>query len=174
MKKALISATLLILTIAMVLGLSSCFGEKITLVNKTIHGVSLDIPSDFGEFTDKDNAKISVDEDSTASITVSPLVDAEGLTPEIWDENTYKTNVLKGFNDLQMINYSNTETVGGVKAVKAHYTAKNDNDIEIEAYSFLFFTDDGKFQSISFNYNETGDTSLKENIDAIINSIKLS
>lgn len=169
MKKLLVVMAALILSFSLV----ACAEEEITLQSQTISGLTLDVPSDFGEFSEvADQIKMATNEDSTATITISERVDAQGVTADLWDQETFIASTLSGFGDSQVLEFSNTKTVAGFPAVFAHYTAKNANDAVVEGYMYFIYFDDGTYQSIAFSFNKDGDSSLKQNINAIMNSLK--
>lgn len=169
MKKLLTLMMALILSMSLV----ACGGEEITLQSQTVNGLTFDVPSDFGEFSELDNqVNIAVNEDSTASITLSERVDAQGITADLWDEETFITTALSGFGDAQVLEFSNTASAAGSPAVFSHYTAKNSNDAPVEGYMYFIYYNDGTFQSIAFSFNKDGNSSLKQNINAIMDSLK--
>lgn len=167
MKKLIVLMMVLILSLSLV----AC-GEEITLVSTTVNDLTFDVPSDFGEFADSQGVMVAKNDDSTATIAVSGRMDAEGVTTDLWDEQTYIENVLAGFAELEVLEFNNAQTIAGTTAVFAHFTAKNNSNIAIEAYSYLIYFDDGNYQTISFNTNVEKDTSLKQNMDAIVSSVK--
>lgn len=169
MKKLIVLMMVLALTLSMV----ACGGEEITLQSQTVNNLTLDIPSDFGEFSEvAEQIKMAINEDNTATITVSDRVDAEGVTADLWDEEIFIENVLTGFGDLEVLEFSNSETAAGTTAVFAHYTGKNSSDVETEGYNFFLYFDDGTYQSIAFSFTKDSDSSLKQNLTAIIGSMK--
>ncbi len=166
---------LLVLMMALILSLSfiACGGEEVTLQSQTVNELTLDVPSDFGEFSEiAEQIKLAANEDSTATITVSERVDAQGVTIDLWDEETFIASALNGFGDLQVLEFSNTASAAGSPAVFAHYTGKNSGDVPVEGYMYFIYYDDGTFQSIAFSFNKDGDTSLKQNINAIMDSMR--
>lgn len=169
MKKLFVFMMALIVCISLV----ACGGEEVTLQSQTVNKLTLDIPSDFGEFSDvAEQIKMATNEDSTATITISERVDAQGVTADLWDEETFIANVLTGFGDLQVLEFNNTMTAAGTSAVYAHYTGKNSSDVEMEGYSYFLYFDDGTHQSIVFSHIKGEDSSLKQNLTAIIDSMK--
>ena len=169
MKKVLVLVMALIFSLSLV----ACGGEEITLQSQTVNNLTLDIPSDFGEFSDvAEQIKMAINEDSTATITLSERVDAQGVTADLWDEETFVENVLTGFGDLQVLEFNNTVTAAGTTAVYAHYTGKNSSDVETEGHNYFLYFDDGTYQSIAFSYITDKDSSLKQNLTAIVDSMK--
>ncbi|NLY43390.1 MAG: hypothetical protein GX066_05375 [Clostridiaceae bacterium] len=169
MKKLLTLMMVFILSLSLV----ACGGEEITLQSQTVNGLTFDVPSDFGEFEDfQSQFKVAKNADSTASIAVSGRIDAEGITADSWDEELYSAIVLGSFAESQLLEFSNTDTVAGAPAIFAHYTGKNAKDIEVEGYNYYVYYDDGTYQSIAFTFFKDGNSSLEQNITAILNSIK--
>ncbi len=164
----------LMIVLAISLSLTACGGEEVTLQSQTVNNLTLDVPSDIGEFTDvSDNVKMAYNDDSTAGITISGRVDAQGITADMWDEETYTTTVLSEFGDLQVLEFSTSETVAGSSAVYAHYTGKNSGDVEIDCYNYMLFFDDGTFQSVAFNFTKDADSYLKKNLSQVIESMRV-
>ncbi len=169
MKKLI--ALLMVLTIF--LSFTACGGEEITLQSQTVYDLTLDVPSDFGEFSEvAEQIKMAKNEDNTATITVSERVDAQGVTADLWDQETFIANVLSGFGDLEVLEFSNTEAVAGTTAVFSHYIAKNSGDVEVEGYNYFLYHTNGTYQSVAFSFTKGNDTSLKQNLTAIIESMK--
>ncbi len=177
MKKSisLLLSTLMVFT--MVFGLTGCGEKEVTLVNKTVNALSFDTPDDFGEFAETQGVMIATNEDSTASITVSTIGDAQGYAVTDWTEESYKQAAIPNFTDVKFLEFNTNATVDDMPALYAHFTAKNSKGVEFENYSYIIYfpLDDGAtmFQSISFAANKSVDSSLKSNIDTIINSIKI-
>ncbi len=168
MKKLLV----LMMAITLSLSLAAC-GEDITLQRQTVNDITLDIPSDFGEFNEvAEQIYMAKNEDSTATITISERVDAQGITPDLWDEEAFVANVMVGFNEPQVLEFSNTETALGTAAVYARYTGRNSSDVEVEGYSYILYFDDGTYQSVAFSFTKDKDSALKQNLTSIIDSMK--
>ncbi len=169
MKKVLV----LIITLIISLSLTACGSNEVTLQSKTVYGLTLDVPTDLDEFSNvSDRVKAAYNSDNTAGITISDRVDGGGITADFWDEETYIENILAEFDGLQVLEFSNSETVAGTKAVYAHYEGNNSNDVEVEAYNYMLFYDDGTFQSVAFNFIKGEDSFLKKNISKVIESIR--
>lgn len=166
-----------LLTLMMVfilsIGIMACAEEKVTLQSTTVNGLTLDVPSDFGAFEDVEGQiKMSKNENSTSVIAISERVDAQGLTADSLDQQTFVENVLSSFEDLQVLEFSNAKTIAGVPSVFAHYSGKNTSNVEVEGYTYLLYHDDSTFQSIAFNFTKGADSSLTQNITTIIDSMK--
>jgi hypothetical protein len=169
MKKFLALMMALILSVSLI----ACGGEEITLQSQTVNGLTFDVPSDFGEFNDiADQIKMAVNEDSTATITLSERVDAQGITADLWDKETFIEAALSGMGDVQVLEFSNTASAVGSPAVFSHYTAINASDAPVEGYMYFIYYNDGTYQSIAFSFNKDGNSSLKQNINAIMDSLK--
>lgn len=169
MKKIFTLITVLILS----LSFAACGKEKITLQSQTVNGLTLDVPSDFGAFEEvEEKIKMSKNADSTSVITISERVDAQGLTADSWDKETFTQSVLRSFGDLQVLEFSNAKTIAGVPAVFAHYSGKNTSNVDVEGYTYFLYHDDDTYQSIAFNFTKGVDSSLTQNLSAIMDSMK--
>lgn len=163
----------LMISLILCLSLAACGEEEITLQNKIVNGITLNVPSDFGKFEDYDEQiKLAKNEDNTSSISISERVDAHGIIADSWDEQAFLENILSGFGDAKILEFSNAKTVAGVPTVFAHYVGKNSSDVEVEGYSYFLYHDDGTYQPIAFSFTKGADTSLTKNLTAIVDSIK--
>lgn len=160
-----------------VFSLVGCSDKKVTLTNKTVNGISFDVPDDFKDFNKKEESTLATDEDSTASIAVSDVLDAEGMPIEGWTKDSYKELMLSSFSNVEIIEYKSDVTISNSKAIYVHYTAKNSNNVEIEGHNYLIYHpgegDAQTCQTLAFAYNKNTDTSLKSNMEAIKNSISV-
>lgn len=177
MKKLITSILSLLMALTMIFGLTGCGEEKVTLTNKTVNGLSFDVPDDFSDFVEKQSVMVASNEESTASIAVSPTGDAAGYAAEDWTEESYKEATLPSYADVSFIEFKTDASVSGLIAVYAHFTATSPNGVELETYNYLIYfpVDDGDplFQSVTFTYNKDGSTSLKSNIDTVKSSLKV-
>lgn len=160
------------MALSIILSLVACGGEEITLESRTVNGLTFDVPSDIGEFSENAQIQTAANKDNTAVITISERIDAEGVTADLWDEEVYAATMIGGLEGAQLLEFSNSETVAGADTVYAHYTAKNSNGAEVEGYNYMFFFDDGTYQSLAFNFTKGSDTYLQKNLTTVINSIK--
>jgi len=167
----------LLVALTLTFGLTGCGEDKVNFTNKTVHGLSFDVPDDFCEFAEKQGVMVSSNEESTASIVVSPVGDAYGYAAADWTEESYTEATVPNHTDVSFIEFNTDATVSSLTAVYAHFTAKNSNGIELETYNYLIYfpVDDGDpmFQSIAFAMGKDADTSLKVNIDAVLSSLKV-
>jgi len=177
MKKLSITVLSLLMTLIMIFSLTGCSEEKVTLTNKTVSGLSFDVPDDFSEFAENQGTMIATNKESTASIGVSVAGDASGYPAADWTQESYIQSVLANYSDVNIIEFDANATVSGSTAVYAHYIVKDSDGSEREAYNYIIYLpeNDGvpMFQSITFAFSKSVDTSLKENIDAIRNSLKI-
>lgn len=162
------------LAAAMALSLVACGSDPVTLAPKTINGLSIDIPSDFGAFTEQTSGAIATNEDTTGNISVSVAEDAGGLTPADLDQDTYQQMALADATDVQFETYDNAADCNGIPAIFVKCTMKNANDVAVTMYAYILFHEDGTLQSVHIAYNSDTDNSVKANIDAITKSIKLA
>lgn len=172
MKKQMKRIFSVMLAFAMVVGLTAC-GEEVTLSSKQVNGVTIDVPSDFGEFQDSGQMKMAKNEDSSANITVSERIPAQGMKPGDFDEVAYKEQQFSTFTDVSIEKYDNNAACDGVTALYAHATGTSENDVKLDLYNYIIFFDDDTYQSILLAYSSEADTSLKGNADTIMNNIKL-
>ncbi len=172
MKKIITIAISALLGVTMMVGLTGC-GEKITLTSQTINGITLDVPSDFGAFGEKSGLMLAANEDSTATIAITPVQDAGGGTADAFDQETYQSTQMSTFTDVEFVEFNNNTTLNGVPALYAHANGKNSSGVPLEVYNYILFYEDGTFQSIVFSFSADNDSSLEENIKTVIDSIKI-
>lgn len=177
MKKIATLALSLLMVMALVLGITACNEEEtVTLINKNVKGLTFDDPSDFGDFAEKDGSMLSTNKDSTASIQASEVMDTEGFTINDWTVEDYK-EALASYSNVQILEFKTDVTVSSNPTLYARYTAKNSNGAEIEAYNYIIFYlfDNGndKYQGVTFVFSKNDASSLKSNIDAVRNSLKV-
>ena len=168
MKKLLVTA----LTLGILLALTACGGEAITLATKTVNGISMSVPSDFGEFAEKDGAMVAANKDNTATISITAAGDGGGLVPADIDQDTYQQQAYSGVSDVEFSSYNNAASCNGIPAISAVCKVKNAKGIAVMTYSYLLFHEDGTIQGVSLNYNTDVSNSVKDNVDAMANSIK--
>lgn len=167
MKKLLATTLALVLMLA----LAACSAEPITLAAKSVNGISVEVPSDFGDFSDNNGAMIASNEDKTASISVSAAADGGGFTSADIDQDTYAELSFPG-KEVEFSAFDNAASINGTPAISAVCKMKNANGVDVTSYSFLLFHEDGTVQGVSVNYNNDVDSSAKDNADAIVKSIK--
>jgi hypothetical protein len=161
----------------MIIGLAGCGEKKATLTNKTIYGLSFDVPDDFKDFIEKQGIMVSTNKESTASIAVSDIADAQGYALADWTKESYTQATIPNYTDVNFLDFNIEATISGSPALYSHYTTKNSNGVELESYSYIVYflvegNDATMFQSITFSFNKDADSSLKANIDVIKNSVK--
>lgn len=120
---------------------------------------------------------LSTNQESTASIAVSEVLDAMGIAPADYSKEYYTQAIIPSYTDVNFIEFKTDVTVSYATAVYAHFTGKSASGLAIETYSYLIFypvdDGDGKFQSIVFSFAKDSNNSLKENIDAVKSSLKI-
>ncbi len=159
------------LALGMILALTAC-AAPIKLVTTTANGILIDVPSDFGAFADKNGSMIATNSDGTASISVAAVGDGGGLTPADIDQDTYQQQAYPNNSDVEFVAFDNAADCNGIPAVSAICKFKNSSDVDVTAYSYVLFFEDGTIQGISVNYNTDNKSSAKDDIDAIVKSIK--
>ncbi|HOB19276.1 MAG TPA: hypothetical protein PK830_05180 [Candidatus Atribacteria bacterium] len=176
MKKSGILVLSVIMALVLIFSLAGCGKEKVTLSTRTVYGLKFEVPDDFGEFEpNQDGIMLAADEDSTASITVSDITVASGHRAGSWTQESYQEAILQGLTDIKLIEFDNNVKISYLTAVYAHFTAKNSKGADVEVYNYLIYwpEEDGQafYQGISFNMNKNADTSLKDNIEVILESL---
>lgn len=183
MKKPSTIVLCLIIALTMLIGLTGCgeeesasSEEKTILSNKTINGLSFDVPDDFSEFTESQSVMLSTNEESTASIVVSEELDMRGIRPEEISKEYYLETVIPSYTDVNFIEFKTDVAVSHTTAVYAHFTTTKSDGLEVEAHAYLIYLPvddgDGKMQSVMFSFAKDTDSSLEKNIDAVKSSLK--
>lgn len=173
MKKIMSVLVLAALSLTMMFGLAGCGGE-VTLAAKTIEGISIDMPSDFGEFTDQSGMQLAANEDQTATITVSATADGQGIKPTDFSQEDYRQQIFPGKNNVEFVKFDNASDCNGIPAIFSECKMKNSSDVSVTTNTYILFHEDGKIQTVNIAYNTEEDSSAKANIDAILKSIKAS
>lgn len=168
MKKLLV----LILALGMTLSLVACGGEKITLASQTAGGVTIDVPSNYGDFADDSGMALATDEDSQANIAIGVATDAQGFTPADFDEATFAALNFPENPDIAFETFNNAAEVNGVPAVYSKCTLTNEANAEVTIHTYVMFWEDGTLQKVEVTYATGKDTSTETNIDAILKSIQ--
>lgn len=140
------------MALGVILALIACGGEPVTLAARATNGISIDVPSDFGEFADKDGAMVAVSKEETATISVSAVGDGGGLKPSDIDQDTYQQQAYPVNSDVEFVDYDNAASCNGISAISAICKIKNSNGAAVTAYSYLLFYEDGTIQGVSINY----------------------
>lgn len=166
------------LALVVALGLTACGGgdepevkKEVALKTQTINEMTLDVPEDFGEFADANGTMLATDPSKMSSIVISAVADGQGTTPEQFTEEAFKAGNLTTFTDVEMLEYSNDTEFAGVPVVIAHFNAKNSKGAAIEMYNYVFFFEGGALQTVAFSFSRDADSSLKTNIDQVLESI---
>lgn len=162
-----------VMVLAMVVSLTAC-GEEITLESRTVNGVTLSVPGDFGEFAANGAVQMAADEDSTAGIAVSEKADAQGFTASDYDQDTYQQAYTTNYTDVTFETFDNSSELDGNSALYVKFNATTSNDVKLTIYSYIVFFEDGTCQSVALDYTVDADTSLETNIDSVLKSIKMS
>ena len=176
MKKALSVILMAALSLTLMFGMTGCGEEKVTLTNKTVNGLSFDVPDDFSDFAETQEVMLSKNEDSTASIVVSKELDMSGIRPEDITKEYYQQTVIPNYTDVSFIEFKTNVSVSHTTAVYAHFTTKKADGLEVEAHAYLIYLPaqdgDGKMQSVMFSFTKDTESSLEANIDAVKSSLK--
>ena len=172
MKKRFTHIICMLMVFIMAFNFTAC--GSVELESKTIKGVTLNIPSDFGEFKESDGISTATDEDSTCAIVISEKGDAQGIKPTDYEEDTYEQAYMGTYTDTSFVKFDNKAKIDGNPTLFAQFKGTNSKNVKLVVYSYIIFFDDGNCQSISFSYADKRDTSLEENIDSITKSIKIA
>ena len=186
MKKLLV----LMITFAMTLSLAACGGgegtaesEKdasvpatsdITLESKEANFTTLLVPSDFGDFYDKDGYAIA--EGTNSSIVVTPTI-----IPDIRIEDVTEDYLLslmgETYSNIEVLAFENPVTIAGVDAILFQFTGDSNSSGKNRTvcHLSLFFSIEGQDceQQLVFTYDTEANTSLEAYLTDIIESISL-
>lgn len=148
--------------------------SDITLVSKEANFTTLLVPSDFGEFYDKDGYAVA--EGTNASIVVTPTIEPdiriEGITED------YMVDLMKDtYSNIKVLSFDNPVTIAGVDAVSFLFTGDGatSGKNKTVCHLTLFFSIEGQDceQQLSFTYDTGANTSLEAGLADIIESISL-
>lgn len=180
----------LMMTLVMTLSLAACGGNgeatqptndsqapaasDIKLGSKEANFTTLLVPSDFGEFQDKDGYAVA--EGKNASIVVTPTIE-----PDVRIENITKDYMvdLMGdtYSNIKVLAFDNPVTIAGVDAVSFRFTGDGNTSGKNKTvcHITLFFSINGQDceQQVSFTYDTGANSSLEANLTDIIKSISL-
>ncbi len=170
MKKLLAFA----LAIMVPLSLAACGETEVALETKTVNGVSMSVPGDFGSFADHDGAQMALNEDKTCVITVGGPLDGGGFAPSNVDEDSFLQSMYTGTEGVEVLSYDNTADCNGTPAVICSFATKNSSGIDLTSYAVMLFLEDGTVQPLSFSFSTGTDSALESNIDTVIASVALA
>lgn len=183
MKKILV----IIMAIVMTFSLVACGGDggsaepasdvmapDVTLATKEANFTTLLVPSDFGEFYDKDGYALA--EGTNASIVVTPTIEPDVRIEDITEE--YMVNLMEStYSNIEVLAFNNPVTIAGVDAVSFQFTGDGatSGKNKTVCHITMFFSIEGQDceQQVSFTYDTGANTSLEANLNDIIESISL-
>ncbi len=174
MKKFFKHGVALLLAACMMVCFTACGDEEVALASRTVKGVTLDVPEDFGKFEknkDIDNGVVAKDENALANIVVTSPVDAQGATATDLKKKDFKETF--GFTDDQILEFDNKAKVGDLPAVYSHTVNENKKGVTTEQHLYYIFLADGTYQNVVLSYSKDEESSLSKNIDAVRNSISV-
>lgn len=187
MKKLLVFMMALIMT----LNLAACGGNAgsaeadpdesapvasdITLVSREANFTALVVPSDFGEFYDKDGYAVA--EGTNASIIVTPTIVPDIRIEDITED--YMLDLMVDtYSNIKVLSFENSVTIAGVDAIFFQFTGDGatSGKNKTVCHLTLFFSIDGQDceQQLIFTYDTGANTSLEANLTTIIDSITLN
>jgi hypothetical protein len=185
MKKAIALILAVLVAFTMLFAFVGCSGEtdadetttlkaEIKLVKKSAYGLSMTLPEEFADFTEKTEGT-KVTSFNGASVVVTDLVDASDIPLDSWTEEDYLTEGLANTVEPKILEFKKDAKVSGYDALFVHYSVKDASGNSFEGYNYAIYypLEDGKtaYQSITFTTVSTGETSLKANIDAVLASL---
>lgn len=180
----------LMATLAMTISLSACGGDggsakpaadttapassEIELVRKEGNYTSLLVPSDFGEFYDKDGYAVA--EGPNSSIVITPTTETDTDVDDINEE--YMVEALSDvYSNIKVLAFDNPANIAGVDSVCFLFTGDSDSTGQNNTICqiIMFFSIDGVNceQHIAFTYNTSENTSLEASLAEILPSISL-
>jgi len=146
----------------------------VTLVNKEANFTTLLVPSDFGEFYDKDGYAVA--EGTNSSIVVTPTIVPDVRIEDITEE--YMVDLMGNtYSNIEVLAFDNPVTIAGVDAVSFQFTGDGatSGKNKTVCHITMFFSIEGQDceQQVSFTYDTGANTSLEANLNDIIESISL-
>ena len=176
MKKFLV----LVALIVMVFSVAACGGggaeqdaPEVALTPQTLKNVTISLPEDF---TQKDTYE-DISESLSSNVPDIGLAVVEVVAPiEMgWsaadcNDETVISRESQQATDIEVIEWNNADVISDLETFSAHYTYVI-NDIKTEHYLFDVFHGDGTLTRIEIHFNPANNSTLQENIDAIIDSI---
>jgi len=186
MKKLLV----LMMALVMTLSLAACGGDggsaesdpdvsapaasDITLGSKEANFTTLLVPSDFGEFYDKDGYAVA--ESANANIVVTPTIVPDERIEDITED--YMLALMEdSYSNIEVLAFDNPVIIAGVDAVSLLFTGDGNTSGKNKTvcHLTLFFSIDGQDceQQLSFTYETGANSSLEANLTDMIESISL-
>lgn len=149
--------------------------KKEEMVERTVAGVTLKLPSDMGEFENSDGINnIAALPDKSAGVTVSELLDGEGSVAADYNEETIQTVLFEEYTDIEFAEFEVSIPIDDTTTFNyAHCTMKNKQDVELEAYVYIIFYGSGQIQIIWAYYAPEYHTSLEKNIEEFNDSLEV-
>lgn len=160
-----------LMVLVMAVSLTAC-GE-VTLESRTVNGVTLSVPDDFGEFKASGGVQMATDEDATAAVAVSEKADAQGFKAADYDQDTYQQAYMSAYKDVTFEKFDNNAQFDGKSALDVKFKATTEKGVKVTVYNYIVFFEDGTCQSVSLNYSDGSDSSMETSIDNVIKSIKM-
>ena len=160
----------------MLLGLAGCSDDvsDVTLQTKTVNGVSLSVPSDFGEFTSSEGYMVA--SGPNASLTISPAT-ADDSTPADWTEQTIREALQSEYSSMTFKSVTKGKAPNGEQAVYASFTAKSSDTTDSTVYEVrlvMLFTDKGQLYINFIMFTEGDNSSTAKFADDIMKSMTVA
>lgn len=154
---------------AMMLGLAGC-GADPTLETKTVKDLTMSVPSDYGDFEEKDG--LSVAAGPNASITVSGPLETE-LQMEELSEEVIQAIYKNSYREVEFKSFDNAIQLDKGVAMNAHFIGTTVNDKKMDTRLIVINTDDGKTYTVFIMFKNGEDCSTSKFADDMMKSIKL-
>jgi hypothetical protein len=146
----------------------------VTLVSKEANFTTLLVPSDFGDFYDKDGYAVA--EGTNSSIVVTPTVVPDVRIEDITED--YMVDLMgETYSNIRVLAFNNPATIAGVDAISFQCTGDGATSGKNKTicHLTLFFSIEGQDceQQLIFTYDTGASTSLEAYLTDIIESISL-
>lgn len=162
-----------LMVFVMAVSVTAC-GEEVTMESRTVNGVTLNVPSDLSAFADVDGVQRAEDENSLATITISPVSgDTQGITAADYDQESFQQAYLGSYTDVSFDKFDNSFEIDGKSTLYTVVKATNPRNVKVVIHMYMVFSDAG-VQIITIFYSDENDNSVKTNIDNITKSIKIA
>lgn len=153
---------------------STPVASDVTLASKEANFTTLLVPSDFGEFYDKDGNAVA--EGPNSNILVTSTNETDVRIEDITED--YVVGLMENsYSNIEVLAFENPATIAGVDAMLIQFTGDGatSGKNRTVCYVMLFFSIDGLNceQHVVFTYDTGANTSLEANLTDMIKSISL-
>ncbi len=147
--------------------------ESIDFVEFTGNGLSFALPADF-EYVQTDESTggmIFSNEDRNAVVTVGPWTEDAGTSADITDDVLLASLTAGGLSDATLESSGSVEQDSGT-AVVGFGKGTMKNGMDMNAVVEFFFPADGGYHAISYLYAVDAGSSLDDNIELVLSTVK--